>query len=548
MTHASEHQLTQAIASLSRRTFLGRLGVFGVVAVATPTLVGCGSDADSGEPESSSGATSDGTSATDPTTVAGTTSGVDELRFLVAEPFWADWNPYGHTAVISYMLNANIFDRLVELEPDLTLRPGLATEWERIDDVTYEFKLREGVTFHNGEPFTAADVKASIELASGTTGVESARAANLVPQVVEVIDDTTVRLVSAEPFGPLLNFLAITDIVSAADVEGGVEQLAATPNGTGPYRLSRDATDAKTLTAFDDHYGGAPPVETVAWEYISDSQTRLNGLLAQQADIIDRVEPDQLAAVTDPKFSVSSVTSTDTQFLELRTNKPPFDVLEVRQAAAWAIDRSALVGLIGGQAAIAESHYAPALEFHTPQAPTYGGDPEMAKSLLEESGLDLPISAELVCSTGFLAKSVEVCELIKQQLDAVGFDITLTVLELGAWIDMLLGDDDAGEAFHGSWSTVAPDPDAALNVLYNSAISATNWDDSETDELLAAGRSTTSADDRRATYVALQERLWEQIPHIPLLHSDLSDARRSDLDGVALYPNNLRKFAAATVS
>ena len=91
----------------------------------------------------------------------------DTLKFLVGESFWANWHPYNHTAQIGYKIQRNIFCRLVEVQPDMSLVPGLAESWTQIDPLTWEFKLRQGVTFHNGAPFTAADVKASIELASG---------------------------------------------------------------------------------------------------------------------------------------------------------------------------------------------------------------------------------------------------------------------------------------------------------------------------------------------------------------------------------------------
>lgn len=140
-----------------------------------------------------------------------------DVRFLVAENFWADWDPYNHTAQIQRRLEAQIFDYLVDL-PDTQGDPiaMLATEWTPVDDMTWEFTLRDDVTFHDGSTFDAADVKASIELASGKQlrpsaegeNVPSLTAGDWVPTAVEVVDDQTVRLVSDAPFAGLFAQLA----------------------------------------------------------------------------------------------------------------------------------------------------------------------------------------------------------------------------------------------------------------------------------------------------------------------------------------------------
>src|SRR5687768_13026844 len=139
-----------------------------------------------------------------------------DVRFLVAENFWADWDPYNHTAQIQRRIEAQIFDFLVDF-PDTSGDPVpmLATEWTQVDDRTWDFTLREGVTFHDGSTFDAEDVKASIELASGKTlrpppadaestdEVPSLSAGEWVPTAVEVIDPQTARLVSDTVREPL---------------------------------------------------------------------------------------------------------------------------------------------------------------------------------------------------------------------------------------------------------------------------------------------------------------------------------------------------------
>ncbi len=504
---------------ISRRQFMALMASCGVM-VATPGLLSaCGSNG---------------------------ASQTDQIRFLVGEAFWADWNPYGHTAQIAFKIQANIFDRLVEVRPDLSLAPGLAKDWEQIDERTWEFGLRDGVKFHNGQTLTAQDVKASIELASGFVKNEktAAMATHWIPHEVEVVDDLTVRLRGEQPYGPLLNTLAITDILSAEDLEKGVDAIAKAPNGTGAYRLADDKSNKKTLEAFKDYFRGPAGVQTVVWEYIQDSQTRLNALLAGQAAVIDRVDPDQASAIERrDDVELRSVTSVETQALFFRMDKQPFgDNPALRRAVAWGVDRQALVDLIGGETELAVSHLASGILYHKPQEPQYTFDPERARAEMEAAGVSPPVAFELGASTGFYPKSKEVVELAAESLGEVGFEVKLTVLELAAWIDMLFGESKPGEVFHGGWGNLTRDPDFAVATLYHSPGAWTGAHDDRTDELIERGKTTVDKDRRQQVYAQLQEHLWEQVPSVPLLYSEISNGVEANLRGFELYPTFIHRF------
>ncbi|HLL51169.1 MAG TPA: ABC transporter substrate-binding protein [Thermomicrobiales bacterium] len=357
--------------------------------------------------------------------------GEGQVRFLVAEAFWADWHPYLHTAQIQRRIEQQIFDPLVRIETEdiAALSPGLAESWENVDETTWEFKLRQGVTFHNGQPFTGADVKASVELATGATAEETASAADYVPTTVEVVDDFTVRLVTATPFAPLLSGLATLPILSAADIQpsddlatpsAGIETLKAAPNGTGPFRLVDDQNDLKTMEANADYWGGAPAIQTLVWEYIADSQTRLNALLADQADAIDRVPPEHLPILEQtPDVALISTVGLENVNLWFRQDAPPpWDNPKLREAVAWSIDRQAIVeSLVGGASEVAVTHIPNKALYAVPQEPAYTFDPERAQAALAEAGFaDAPPEVQLWGVTGFLPRGQEVAEAIADSL------------------------------------------------------------------------------------------------------------------------------------
>jgi peptide/nickel transport system substrate-binding protein len=508
---------------ISRRDFMKLSSMLGI-AVTMPGLAACGSDSTGGPAGGGS---------------------TDTLKFLVGESFWANWHPYNHTAQIGFKIQRNIFDRLVEVQPDLELTPGLAESWTQVDDRTWEFKLRSGVTFHGGRPFTAADVKASVELASGDdpAGAKLAMAATWgVPHSATVVDDLTVRLRGAKPFGPLLNTLAITDICSAADIAKGAKHLERAPNGTGAFKLVDDRPNRKTLARFDDHYRGRAKLGQMVWEFIQDSQTRLNALLAGQAQIIDRVEPDQLPLLEKGDgVQAISVTAPEVQAMWFRQDKDPFGSNPaLRRAFAWSLDRDAMTSLIGGKAKVADSHLAEGIDFRSPQSPQYAFDPERAKAELDRAGG--PVSFELGASTGFYPKSKEVCELAKQNLEEVGFTVKLTLLELAAWIDMLFGKGKPGEVFHGGWGNLTKDPDFAVATLLHSPGAWTGAHDDATDELIDQGKQAADTAARERAYGELQTRLWEQLPSVPLTYSDLSNGVRDNVSGYEVFPTFVQDF------
>jgi peptide/nickel transport system substrate-binding protein len=518
----AEHKLRRG--ELGRRDFLKLMAAFGVAVGGPAALAGCGGD-ERGDQATSAG----------------------PLHFLVAEAFWANWNPYGHTAQIGFKIQRNLFDRLVEVQPDMSIRSGLAESWRQLDARTWEFKLHPDVKFHNGQSFTARDVKASVELASGHApeGRKLPMATLWLPHEVAVVDDHTVRLQGAEPFGPLLNTLAITDMCSAADIAKGLKHLEQKPNGTGAFKLAEDKPARKVLDRFDQHYRGPAKLQQVVWEYIQDPQTRLNALLAGQAHVIDRVEPEQVQLIQRSQGAQAiAVTSAEVQAFWFRQDKKPFaDNAPLRRAVASSLDRQAMVELVGGKAQLADSQLATPLEFRQPQSPQYTLDPERANAELARAGVSPPVSFELGGSVGFYPKSREVCELAKQNLEENGlFKVKLTLLELAAWIDMLFGKGKPGELFHGGWGNLTRDPDFAVATLLHSPGAWTGAHDKQTDALIDQGKTTGEAAARGGVYQRLQQRLWEELPAIPFMYSDLSNGVSDKVSDYALFPTFVTEF------
>ncbi len=485
------------------------------------------------------------------TTTEGPTGPSGSVRFLIAENFWADWEPYQHTAQIQSRIEAQIFDYLVDI-PDTSAPPVpmLATEWTQIDDRTWEFKLREGVIFHDGSAFDAADVKASIELASGATDVVTLQAGNWIPTTVEIIDNLTVRLISEKPFGSLFSQLRNTIVVSADDLANNAEAIKAQPNGTGPFRLVENEPTRKVMEANTDYWQGAPQIQTLIWEFIQDPDTRLSALLAGQADMIDRVPPQHLQVIEgSDNLALDSVTGIESVNLWVKPGRLPVwdENRAFREAVMRSIDREGLVtGLIQGASAVATSFLPTKTLYHQAGDPAYSRDVDAAKALLAEAGVpDGGPEFELWVASGFLPRAEEVGAAIVANMEEVGLKPKLVVTDLSAMIDDIFSEDGTGAMYHLSWSS---NGDPFNHAFVYSDTFAWYFGDERLQELIDLSATTTDAAKREQVVKELQSYMWKQLWHVPLYNSDFTVAYNTRLVDLDVRPNFQTVFYPASIS
>jgi peptide/nickel transport system substrate-binding protein len=489
--------------------------------------------------------------ADDDDAATGETGSSGSVRFLIAENFWADWEPYQSTAQSQARLEEHIYDYLVYFPTgDLSApEPMLATSWEQIDDTTWEFKLREGVTFHEGQDFTADDVKASIERASGATKTETVTAQNWVPTTVEVVDDLTVRLVTEKPFAPLLAQLGDTPIVSAEWLEGDESRLKEQPNGTGPFKLADETRARKVMDANMDYWRDPPRIAELTWEFVQDPQTRLNALVSGQAHAIDRVPPEHIEVIEgNADLELLAVTGIESVNLWVRPGRLPlWDENEnFRRAVNWSIDRQALVDeLVQGQSQVATSYLPTETRFHATQDPQYGFDPAMVEEELQAAGEpDGGPQFELWVATGFLPRAEQVVSSIADSMQQVGLTPKIVTSDVAGMIDDIFSDGGSGAMYHLSWSSNG-DPHQAAQVY--APPFAWFFGDTELERLVQEGLTTLDEAQREQIYGDLQAHMWEQSWHVPLYNSDFSIGHSASLVDLRVQPDFTTNFYAAHI-
>lgn len=531
---------------LSRRQFMQVAAFLGVAGGAAAFLAACGAQTPSLSPTATAIVGASPSPGGSPPPIEPTGS----VRFLVAETFWADWHMYQTSAQIAIRIGQQVFDHLVEVESEdvSQFTPGLAKSWKQIDLLTWEFELQEGVKFHDGKDFSAEDVKASIELASGATDTKTVLSEGWTPTTVEIVNPMTVRLKSKDPYAPLLGQLArLAYIYSAADIAKGEDQIKTKPNGTGPFRVAKDEKDRKTMEAFTGYWRGAPAIKELIWEFIQDPQTRLSALLAGQAHVIDRVPPEHLQVIGgSPDLALLSTTGIENVNLWIKPGRgAPFDNPKFREAVAWSIDREALVrDLVQGESKIATSFLPELTRFHEPQQPAYTFDEAKAKAALQAAGMpDGGPEFELWGATGFLPRGKEVIEAIADSMQKVGLKPKIVLTDVAGVVGDIFSTTGTGKAYHLSWSSDG-DPDSALHFLLHTP---GPWGDGDpkVDELIEMGVAAADDSKRAAIYSELQKYLWQKIPHIPLYNSDFTIAHNKKLQGLRVLPTFATHFYPA---
>ena len=419
----------------------------------------------------------------------------------------------------SSRVSGQIYSRLVEVDKDMNIVPGLAESWEQENDNSTVFNLRRGVAFHNGEELTASDIKFTLErmIASPTVG-------HMVGAIgsVDVIDDYTVRINTDEPFGPLLYHLTHTasSIMNEKAVMAAGDSYGQNPVGTGPYKFVEwTIGDSVTMKAFDDYYGGKQEVPNAVFRTIIEGTNRAIALETGEVDIAYDIEPIDITTITDNEnLRLQEVESLGTEFFGFNTLKAPFDNVKVRQAIAYAANADDIVEavLLGG-GRVASSPIAPKVFGYSPEAKRYVQDIDRARALMAEAGLEEGFSTTLWTNDNPIR--IQKAQILQAQMRQINIDVSIEVVEWGAFLDGTSRGDH--EMFLLGWVASTGDADFGLFPQFSSssrgsAGNRTFYSNSVVDDLLMKARTSIDQNERLALYAEIQEIIQDEVPFFAL--------------------------------
>jgi peptide/nickel transport system substrate-binding protein len=335
---------------------------------------------------------------------------------------------------------ANVFDGLTARDASANILPALATEWGYLGDgSSWQFKLRQGVTFHNGDPFDAAAVKFTLDRALNpdTKATISSELATIAG--VDVVDASTVVIRTKQPdimipnrLSELYGGMLSPSQTMAADAT----TLATKPNGTGPFMLTEWVKNERlVLQANPNYWRGPANVSQITLRPILEDAARVAALQTGEVDFIGNVPYERITELeANPNLVVKTIATPRVFFIGIDPRVTPLNDVRVRQALNYAVDVDAIISaLYLGHASRLATAVPTAAFGYDPSVAPYPYDPAKAKQLLADAGYPNGFSVEFDSFTGSIADHSKPAEAIAGYLQAVGIDVKLNVFEFGAF-------------------------------------------------------------------------------------------------------------------
>ncbi|MTH63037.1 ABC transporter substrate-binding protein [Paracoccus shanxieyensis] len=424
---------------------------------------------------------------------------------------------------VGRVMSENVNEMMVEFDyVNGGLKPRLATEWSQIDDDTWEFKLRPGVMWHDGTPFTAKDVQFTIERNknpkfSCETGGKYFGSMDFS---FEIPDDNTIRITTTPPQPILPLLMSVMPIESAATTPP--DEFDRKPQGTGPYVFSDwKIGQSITLTRNPDYWGEQPQVEKATYLFRSDSAVAAAIVQTGEADIVPSIAM-QDATNTETDFSYPN---SETTSLRIDTRVAPTNDRRVREAMNLAIDREAMLGtLFPADAQIATHLVVPTTIGYNPDIPVWPYDPDRAKELIAEAKADgVPVDQEIriIGRNGQYPNATETMEAIMAMLQDIGLNVKLDMYDVSVWNNYFVSPfvaDSGPTLTQSQHDNATGDPVFTAYVKWGSKGTHSMVNDPTVDEMIAKASAATG-DERTKLWQELFTKVnTDIVADIPMFH------------------------------
>ena len=431
------------------------------------------------------------------------------------------FDPHFSTSSNDIRVSFNLFDNLTSRHPDGKLYPGLATEWKLQGQTTWMFKLRQGVKYHNGDPFTSADAKFSLERTYDPAAKTLVATVFTTIDRIEAPDPATLLIHTKKPDPLLPARLAFYggQIVPKKYLESvGNDTFNSKPVGTGPIRFASWVKDDKAIfDATPDYWGGKIDMDRWIMRPIPETAPRIAALLKGEVDVITQLPPDQGERVTgNPSTQVAGALYAGLYVLAVNSKRPPLDNPLVKQALALAIDRDAIVkelwrgrGIVpSGPIAKGDNHFDASL-------PPLPYSPKEARDRLKKAGYK---NEEIFIETtvGYLSNDKPMAEAIAAMWKDVGVNAKVEVLEYSVRAQKI-----RDKTFKGVWwsdpTSTLGDPDGMMWRLLGPGGPQDYWRHARWDELGNAARFSVDEKFRAAAYKEMTTIFLEHFPWLPVI-------------------------------
>jgi peptide/nickel transport system substrate-binding protein len=431
-------------------------------------------------------------------------------------------DPHLSTGVFDITITFNLYDNVTSRHPDGKLYPGLATDWKLLNPTTWQFKLRPGVKFHNGEPLTSADVKFSVDRANDpNVRVSLVRTVFTTLDRIETPDAATVNFHTKQP-DPLLparlGFYGGQVMPKKYYEAVGAEAFNAKPIGSGPVKFVEWVKDDRVvLDVFRDYWGGRVDIDRAIFRPIPEIAPRIAALLKGEEDIVTKLPADHIDRVAkNPATKVEGALYAGLYVLAVNSKVPPLNDPKVKQALSLAIDREAIVKeMWRGQGIVPSGPIAQGDNHFDDTLPPLKYNPAEAKQRLKESGYR---GEEVVIEStvGLVSNDKAMAEAIVAMWRDVGINAKIEIIEMSVRMQKT-----RERTFKGLWwsdpTSTLGDPDGMMWRLLSPGGVQDFWRHPRFDELGNAARFSVDEKFRDQAYKEMTKIFLEHLPWIPII-------------------------------
>lgn len=419
----------------------------------------------------------------------------------------------------SYAVYRNIFDNLLNRDAETgEIKPWVAESWEQVSETEWLFKIREGITFHNGDALTAEDVAFSIERILDST-FKSAQFANFNMIASAEADDNEVKITTTSPSPTLLTQLVNLGIVPKNYVnEVGNEQFNLNPIGSGAYKFDSWAKGTSIkLVANENYWNGKPSIAAVEYRFVSNLASRIADIQSGKAHVATGVSADQVDVIeNDKKLKLLSTPTERIAMLAFNMiADTPTKNSKVNQAIAYAIDYEAIIdSLLNGYGNPVTQVLTPISFGYDKTVEGYYYDPEKSKELLKEAGYENGFTLEFATSPSM---DQRVVQAVQADLAKVGIEVDINLTDHPTYLQKIQDSERKwGSIRMGIWSCSCMDADGTILPLFKTGTVWSSYSNSSFDELVDAARATTDEAVRLENYSKAFQILQEDAPGIGL--------------------------------
>lgn len=438
------------------------------------------------------------------------------------------------------LTNIGAGETLVRYDTDGSLQPSLAESWKQSSPTEWTVKLRTDVKFQDGTPMDAQSVVDALNhVLKAPTPARSFNPDTVAS--VKATDDSTVTITTTAPDVLLPYRLASpnTVILTSKGYSGRAVDIVGT--GTGPFTVTDvNGRQSVKLERNEDYWGGEPKLATAEVRFVVDADARVTQLQAGEAQIVDSIPPSSKVTLEgDDNVEVLELQLPRTTSLLVNDSKPPFDNPKVRQALRAAIDTDAIAqSIYEGAAGPAVGPFSPDDPWAPEGAEPVSADPDEAKRLLDEAGVDpSDLSFELIAYND-RPEFADLAAVIQDQLSKIGVDVKIRAGEYASFEPALLsGDFDAALLSRGYLTDVG-DPAGYLTSDFtcDGGYNIAHYCDEKTDAMIKEAVTVKDAEERYAKYAEIGAKLQDDAAGIFLVHNSAQNAISKDVHGYEIHP------------